>query len=74
MSTKSLLKFKSNRFLAQNIWPTRKISIKQKNILTKLKKKNFQILEQIFLQSVFYQYFMGIYRQIKCKKLLKKQI
>jgi len=32
MSTKSLLKFKSNRFLAKNIWPTRKISIKQKNI------------------------------------------
>ena len=36
MSAKSLLKFKSNRALGQNIWPTRKITPKQKLILLKI--------------------------------------
>jgi len=39
MTTKSLLKFKNSRFLTHNIWPTRKINMKQKEILLKLRKK-----------------------------------
>ena len=39
MSTKLLLKFKSSRSLSENIWPTRKITSKQKFILSKLRRK-----------------------------------
>ena len=39
MSTKLLYKFKSNRSLSCNIWPTRKITPKQKLILQKIRKK-----------------------------------
>ena len=39
MSTKFLLKFKSSRSLSENIWPTRKITPKQKFILLKIRKK-----------------------------------
>ena len=39
MSTKLLLKFKSSRSLSENIWPTRKITPKQKFILSKMRKK-----------------------------------
>jgi ribosomal protein S4 len=39
MSTKLLFKFKSSRSLSENIWPTRKITPKQKLILSKIRKK-----------------------------------
>jgi len=58
MSAKSLLKFKSNRALGQNIWPTRKITPKQKLILSKIKKKkpsNFglQLRSKRFLSILY---------------------
>jgi len=37
MSKKLLLKFKSSRSLSENLWPTQKITLKQKGILSKLK-------------------------------------
>ncbi len=36
MSKKLLLKFKSSKSLSENLWPTRKITLKQKGILSKL--------------------------------------
>lgn len=39
MSTKFLYKFKACRSLGQNIWPTRKLTSKQKFTLLKIKKK-----------------------------------
>lgn len=39
MSKKLLLKFKSSRSLSENIWPTRKITPKQKLILIRIRKK-----------------------------------
>ena len=58
MSAKSLLKFKSNRALGQNIWPTRKITPKQKLILLKIKTKkpsNFglQLRSKRFLSILY---------------------
>ena len=39
MSKKLLLKFKSSRSLSENLWPTRKITSKQKLILFKIRKR-----------------------------------
>jgi small subunit ribosomal protein S4 len=72
MSTKSLLKFKSNRFLAQNIWPTRKISIKQKNILTKLKKKKLSNFGANFFAKRFLSILYGNLSSNQMQKAFEK--
>jgi len=53
MSTKSLLKFKSNRFLVQNVWPIRTLTLKQKNISFKLKKKKLSNFGANFFTKQF---------------------
>jgi len=59
MSTKSLLKFKSNRFLTQNIWPNRKITLKQKEILLKLRKKKLSNFGAQFFAKRFLSILYG---------------
>ena len=59
MSTKSLLKFKSNRFLVQNVWPTRKLTLKQKKISFKLKKKKLSNFGSNFFAKRFLSIIYG---------------
>jgi small subunit ribosomal protein S4 len=59
MSTKSLLKFKNSRFLTENIWPTRKITQKQKGILLKLRKKKLSTFGTQFFAKRFLSILYG---------------
>ncbi len=68
MSSKSLLKFKSNRALGQNIWPTRQLTSKQKSILFKIKKRK---LSQVGLQFYSKRFLSILYGNLSMNQMKK---
>lgn len=72
MSTKSLLKFKSNRFLVQNVWPIRTLTLKQKNISFKLKKKKLSNFGANFFAKRFLSILYGNLSSNQMKQAFKE--
>ena len=72
MSTKSLLKFKSNRFLVQNVWPMRTLTLKQKNISFKLKKKKLSNFGANFFAKRFLSILYGNLSSNQMKQAFKQ--
>lgn len=72
MSTKSLLKFKSNRFLVQNVWPTRKLTLKQKNITAKLRRKKLSNFGTNFFAKRFLSILYGNLSSSQMKQAFKE--
>jgi small subunit ribosomal protein S4 len=72
MSTKSLLKFKSNRFLVQNVWPIRTLTLKQKNISFKLKKKKLSKFGANFFAKRFLSIIYGNLYSNQLKQAFKE--